>query len=204
MRRQQIFGGALECFEKKSYHETTLNDIAAAAGVSSGLIYQYFTDKRDLLFHVILEILDAYHRDLTTAVEGVADPLERLQRAALAYYKVINKRIPATLLAYRENKSLDRSQINSLKAKELQTNELLTDCLQQCKDKGYLEDIDPELATYWIVTTAHAWGLKNWRLRKIKSFEDYARATLRVLLHGMLNAKGRKHLATCELDASAV
>lgn len=198
-RRQQIFSGALDCFEKKSYHETTLNDIAAASGVSSGLIYQYFSDKRDLLFQVILEILEAYHRDITAAVEGVKDPLERVQRAAIAYYKVINKRVPATLLAYRENKSLDREHVEILKAKELQTNELLIDCLQECRDKGYLDDIDPELATYWIVTTAHAWGLKNWRLRKIKSFDEYARTTLTVLLHGMLTPKGRKHLETCSL-----
>lgn len=198
-RRQQIFSGALVCFEKGSYHETTLNDIAAASGVSSGLIYQYFSDKRDLLFQVIVEILDAYHRDITAAVQGVADPLERVQRAAIAYYQVINKRVSATLVAYRENKALDRDQVNTLKQKELQTNELLIECLQKCKDEGYIGEVDPELATYWIVTTAHAWGLKNWRLRKFISFEDYTRSTLGVLLRGMLTDKGRAHLKTCSL-----
>jgi len=199
LKRQQIFTGALLTFEKGGYHETTLNEIAAAAGVSSGLIYQYFSDKRDLLFQVILEILEAYNRDITNAIVGVADPLERMQRAAIAYYKVINNRVSATLLAYRENKSLDRDQISTLKAKELQTNNLIIDCIKRCMERGYVEDVDPELATYWIVATAHAWGLKNWRLRKIMSFEDYTRSTLGVLLKGMLSEAGRRHLETCSL-----
>lgn len=198
-RRQQIFNGALVCFEKNSFHDTTLNDIAAASGVSSGLIYQYFTDKRDLLFQVIAEILDAYHRDITEAMAGVTDPLERLQRAGIAYYKVINKRVPATLVSYREQQSLDRQQLNTLKDKELQTNQLLIDCIRDCQAQGYVDESDPELVTYWIVSTAHAWGLKNWRLRKIASFEEYTRNTLHVLLNGMLTDKGRRHLESISL-----
>lgn len=199
LRRQQIFSAALMCFEESGYHETTLNDIAAAAGVSSGLIYQYYSDKRDLLFQVILEILEAYNRDITNAIVGVTDPLERMQRAAIAYYKVINKRVSATLLAYRENRSLDRDQIETLKAKEIQTNSLIIECIKKCGERGYIQDVDPELATYWILATAHAWGLKNWRLRKVMSFENYTRETLGNLLRGMLTERGRQHLETCSL-----
>lgn len=198
-RRQQIFSSALACFEVKGFHETTIGDIAAAAGISSGLIYQYFNDKRDLLFQVILEILEAYNRDIPNALLGITDSLERLQRASLAYYKVIDKRISAALLSYRESKSLDKDQLDALKAKELQTNDLILGCIQKCIDEGYVVDIDPELATYWIITTAHAWGLKNWRLRKLTSFENYARNTLGIILNGMLTEKGHNHLLTCSL-----
>lgn len=199
-RRRQIFAGALACFEVKGYHETTLIDIASSAGVSSGLIYQYFDDKGDLLYQVILEILEAYNRDIPKALLGVVAPLERLQRAAIAYYKVVEKRVPAALLAYRESQSLNRDQLSSLKAKELQTNRWILECIENCETEGYIADtVDPELATYWIVATAHSWGLKNWRLRKIVSFEEYVRNTLGALLKGMLNERGLRHLETCAL-----
>lgn len=200
IRRQQIFTGALSCFEKKGYHETTLIDIAAVAGVSTGLIYQYFSDKKELLYQVILDILEAYNRDIPKAIQGITDPLERLQRAAIAYYKVVDKRVSASLLAYRETQSLNQEQRSTLKAKELQTNNFILECIRECESDGYIsEAVNPELATYWIVATAHAWGLKHWRLAKIMSFDDYVRDTLRVLLNGMLNECGAQHLETCSL-----
>jgi len=199
-RRRQIFEGALACFMAKGYHQTTLIDIASAAGISTGLIYQYFENKEDLLYQVILEILEAYNRDIRKVLAGVTDPLERLQRAAIAYYKVVEKRVSASLLAYRETQSLNRQQLTSLKAKELQTNDWIVRCILECRKAGYIADkIEPELATYWIVATAHSWGLKNWRLRKIINFEDYVRNTFRALLKSMLNDRGLRYLETCPL-----
>lgn len=194
LRRQQIFSGALACFERKGFHETSITDIAESAGISSGLIYQYFNDKRDLLFQVILEILEAYNRDVPNALVGVTDPIARFQAAALAYYGVINQRVAATLFSYRESKSLDVDQIRILKTKELQTNQLIVDCVVDCVDAGYFEVTDPELVSYWVITTAHAWGLKNWRLRKIIEFEEYTRQTLRMIMDHMLTERGRDHL----------
>lgn len=199
LRRQQIFSGALECFERKGFHETSVTDIAEAAGISSGLIYQYFKDKRDLLFQVILEILEAYNRDVPNALVGVKDPIARFQSASLAYYKVINQRVSATLFSYRESASLDRDQIKILKTKELQTNQLIVDCIKECVEAGYFSTTNAELAAYWIISTAHAWGLKNWRLRKIISFDDYARASLRLITDGMLTDQGRLHLKRSDL-----
>jgi AcrR family transcriptional regulator len=198
-RRRQILAGALSCFEQKGFHEASMNDIANAAGMSPGLIYQYCSDKRDVLFQVILEILEAYNREVPRAIVGLSDPLVRFQAGAIAYYKVIDSSVSAALLAYRETKLLDRDRINVLKAKELQTNQLLIDCLQGCIDAEYCADIHPELTVYWVITTAHAWGLKNWRLRSISSFENYVRRTLQMILNAVLNEKGKAHFATHSL-----
>lgn len=199
LRRQQIFSGALQCFERQGFHETSVTDIAEAAGISSGLIYQYFKDKRDLLFQVILEILEAYNRDVPNAIVGISDPIARFQSASLAYYKVINQRVSATLFSYRESASLDRDQIKILKTKELQTNQLIVDCIEDCIRAGYFSTTNPELTAYWIITTAHAWGLKNWRLRKVTPFEDYARSTLRMITDGVITDAGRLHLKKNDL-----
>jgi len=187
------------CFERNGYHQTSIADIASVAGISTGLMYKYFGDKRDLLYQVILEILERYNRDIPPALRGVADPLLRLQSAAIAYYQVIDRRVTATLFAYRESGSLDRDQRKALKAKEMQTNDLIKDCIEECVKAGYCNDIDPELATYWIVTSAHAWGLKHWRLAKITSFEKYVQQSLGTIINGMLNDVGHRHWKTHNL-----
>lgn len=198
-RRQQIFAGALKCFQLNGYHQTSIIDIATASNISSGLIYQHFKDKKDLLFQVIVDILEAYNYDVTNALIGCSDPVMRLQHSAIAYCSVIDRRIPATLFAYRESKSLERDRLELLKMKELQTNQLILNCILECKAAGLCNDVEPELATYWIVNAGHAWGLKNWRLRKVLSFEEYLRQTLTMIFKGILNDEGQKRLAADNL-----
>jgi AcrR family transcriptional regulator len=47
-RREELLGLGLELFSTRAYDEVSLEDIAAAAGISKGLVYHYFPSKRDL------------------------------------------------------------------------------------------------------------------------------------------------------------
>lgn len=49
-RRGQIVKAATKLFSEQGYYLTTIQDIAGEAGISVGLIYQYFKDKDDVLF----------------------------------------------------------------------------------------------------------------------------------------------------------
>ena len=52
-RREQIILTALEAFAKRGYHRTSISEIAKAAGISKGLMYNYFDSKEDLLIGVL-------------------------------------------------------------------------------------------------------------------------------------------------------
>ena len=52
-RRTQILQGAAQVFQKKGFHKATTKEIAKAAGVSEGTIYNYFGTKRDLLVALV-------------------------------------------------------------------------------------------------------------------------------------------------------
>ncbi|HEX2868185.1 MAG TPA: TetR/AcrR family transcriptional regulator [Ignavibacteriales bacterium] len=47
--RQKIQDAALEVFARQGYHSSTVSSIAKAAGVSQGLLYNYFKSKEDVL-----------------------------------------------------------------------------------------------------------------------------------------------------------
>ena len=49
-KRHQIMKAAEKLFTTRRFHEITLDDVAAAAGVGKGTIYRYFQDKEDLFF----------------------------------------------------------------------------------------------------------------------------------------------------------
>jgi TetR/AcrR family transcriptional regulator, fatty acid metabolism regulator protein len=48
-RRQQILDCALGAFAERGYHDTSIADVCARAGIGRATLYQYFKDKRDLL-----------------------------------------------------------------------------------------------------------------------------------------------------------
>lgn len=72
-RRRQILRGAAQVFAAKGFQKATTKEIAQAAGVSEGTIYNYFTNKRELLLAMIDFIgLESLKRVVT---EGLpADP----------------------------------------------------------------------------------------------------------------------------------
>lgn len=57
-RRRQILLNASELFAQRGYHAVRMEDIAEATGVTARAIYRHFTNKQDLLSHVILEDQD--------------------------------------------------------------------------------------------------------------------------------------------------
>ena len=56
VRRQELLNTAMELFTQKGYEETSMGDIAKAAGVAQGLCYRYFDSKQKLF----QEAMDQY------------------------------------------------------------------------------------------------------------------------------------------------
>ena len=51
--RGEILDAALACFAAHGYHETSVDDIAACAGLSKGAIYWHFAGKRELFLALV-------------------------------------------------------------------------------------------------------------------------------------------------------
>ncbi|RLD67412.1 MAG: hypothetical protein DRI84_02545 [Bacteroidetes bacterium] len=66
-KKQRILEAALKVFAQKSYHGASMSNIAQLAGVSKGLIYNYFTNKEALVKELLLEnfkhFFDSYDFD---------------------------------------------------------------------------------------------------------------------------------------------
>jgi len=52
-RREEIIRAAITLFARQGFERTTTKEIAAAAGISEGTIYKYFTSKQEILFAFI-------------------------------------------------------------------------------------------------------------------------------------------------------
>ena len=52
-RREQLIAVGRELFQQRPYDQVSMDDVAAGAGVSKGLIFHYFDSKRDLYVEII-------------------------------------------------------------------------------------------------------------------------------------------------------
>ena len=190
-RREQIIKAATKLFSEQGYYLTTIQDIASAAGISVGLIYQYFKDKDDVLFLTLKLVLETYEKVIPEAIEGTEHPLERLYLAIGAYCRVVDRLRDATVLTYRSTKSLRADRRTFIKEGETRTNRLLEGCLRACITAGHVRPINDSLLVYQYVLYSHAWALKQWALRGRYSLEDYVEEGIKLLVEPFLTEKGR-------------
>lgn len=52
-KKQRIIEAGLKAFSEKGYYNTTTAEIARIAGVSTGIVYNYFKDKKDILLQAL-------------------------------------------------------------------------------------------------------------------------------------------------------
>lgn len=90
VRREQLLGIALELFLENDYDDVSVDDVAEAAGVSHGLVFQYFGSKKGLYLATLEPLLDGF-RGRTRAAPVDLPPVERLRYAIGAYYDGANE-----------------------------------------------------------------------------------------------------------------
>lgn len=78
LSKGKICTAAMELFIMRGYYATSINDIAKQAGISKGLLYNYYSGKEDLLS----EMVDARIRDVVEVMDGAisfATPSKQLE-----------------------------------------------------------------------------------------------------------------------------
>ena len=80
-RREQLIRAALEVFQEKGFHATTVRDIGRVAGLTQGTIYNYVRSKEDILFLVCDRVIAEYISSMEQAVAATGDPAARLREA---------------------------------------------------------------------------------------------------------------------------
>ncbi|GAB3433484.1 TetR/AcrR family transcriptional regulator [Actinophytocola sediminis] len=93
--RERILGAALEVFAEKGFHNATISDITARAGVSRGLITYYFPGKHEL----VSKLLERYLDGVAAMIALTGTPDERLAATIDAVIAAAASTLPVQRLA---------------------------------------------------------------------------------------------------------
>lgn len=85
-RRSQILLAALREFALKGYHGTSMNDVAASAGVTKPVLYQHFDSKRALYLSLIDEVGGEMLETIGKATADAESGRAQTQAGIVAYF----------------------------------------------------------------------------------------------------------------------
>ncbi len=81
-KTRNIARTALTLFSEKGYRATSVGQIARAAGIGKGTVYDYFKNKEDIYLAAVVEWLAQFEDQLIVRLEGIVDPIDRLKAVA--------------------------------------------------------------------------------------------------------------------------
>jgi TetR/AcrR family transcriptional regulator, fatty acid metabolism regulator protein len=145
-RYDAILAAATRVFAEKGYSTASITEIAQAADISDGLIYKYFTNKRDLLEHVLTSFYVRIIADLETKVAKGRNFEERLYVLVSEHLHIFVSDIDLCRLFISEVRVASDYRGSTIQ----QLNRRYTSILIKIVDEGIAEgeilpDIDPRL-----------------------------------------------------------
>ncbi len=115
-RREQILSAATDVFAEHGFHQTAIDTVARAAGVSKALVYEHFESKSQLQETVLKQLTDDLFESIATAVadatnDQTIDSHDRLRAGIDAYFRFIEAKRAAWHMLFRESIGREATQM---------------------------------------------------------------------------------------------
>jgi AcrR family transcriptional regulator len=194
--KKSVFEVAAEVFHRKGYDNTSMSDVATAAGLTKAGLYHHVSSKESLLYTVLDSGLDLTESYVMKPLEAISEPLDRLRMMIDLHLRLVleerNLEVTGLLHECKTLSSSDRTRINRRKKEYVRmTTKLIADVVK----KHQIKDVDPKLAAFALL------GMLNWTYQWYKtsgssSREEIVETFQHIFLQGILgHAWAEEHAA---------
>jgi AcrR family transcriptional regulator len=183
-RRSQIFQAASNVFGKKGYANTSVRDIADAAGMPVPTMYQYFRSKEDILSLLFDTYMREIGKNISAAVNGKIGAAEKLKAAIGANLAMYDKYRRQIRLMYQETRTLNAANRERALGLTRATNALWIDLIRQGVASGEFREIECEVVANFIPMLCATWVLRRWNMRQIR-LEQLQEALTDMVINGL-------------------
>ncbi|WP_432841450.1 TetR/AcrR family transcriptional regulator [Dactylosporangium sp. CA-092794] len=162
--RHNIVEAAIELFSTKGFHETSVDEIAQASGLTVGALYKYIRSKHDILYLASVFQTEEVEEALLLWLDPARDPMEALSGAIEQFLRVTDRRYKVTRINYRHNHVLEPQARETLFAMERQLRDIFVTLLDRAAPpKGVPGPRKLVLTTIAdnLVVLAHQWSVNH-------------------------------------------
>ncbi len=195
-RRQELLALAAQMFAERGYGQTTVRDIADAAGILSGSLYHHFDSKESMVDEILRSFLDELFTRYREIVDADLGPKQALKALVVASFEAIDARHAAVAIYQNESKHLmGLERFSYLEDRNVEFRKLWTVLLEDGMSTGvFRADLDVDLAYRFIRDTV--WVAVRWyRPDGGLSAEAVADQYLAILLDGIATRRRPKRSA---------
>lgn len=185
-RRDELLAIAGALFAERGFRNTTVRDIADAAGILSGSLYHHFDSKESM----VDELLDTFQRQLFSEYDEIVaserSPLAKLEAVVRTSFDAIDRHHSEVAIFQSDAAHLaTHERFGYLTERNVRFQELWTGLLHDAVKSGELrKDLDVELVYRFLRDTV--WVAVNWyRPGGALSANEVADQYLAILFQGI-------------------
>jgi AcrR family transcriptional regulator len=184
--RSKIIFSAIKLFSAKGYNTASVDDVCADAGISKGAFYHHFKTKQDLF----LALLDGWLETIDNAIEAskdktVPETFMQITEAFPYIFATANEGLPMFLEFWLQASRDDKIWQASVKPYR-RYHKYFTELIKKGVDEGSFVEVDPELTSRMIISTAMGLLLQSLMDPKGAKWEKVARESTTMLVNSML------------------
>lgn len=182
-KRRLLVSEAGRAFSENGFHNTSLDDIASALGITKTIVYHYFKNKQDILMECFAIGFEVADDALEQALAASTDGLGRVEIFVRHYVESVASATGACA-ATLEMKSVPPEERPRIQAEKRAFDNRLRELVQAGIDDGSIDAIDPMLAVNWIMGAAQTvprWFRSDRRLTATDVATQYADLARRML-----------------------
>ena len=149
-KRNRIIYAALIVFSKDGFQNAKIEDIAKAADIGKGTLYEYFSSKEELFLQVFTNFKESVLSKFWVVLNDRGDPLARLKRVAKISADICaDDKIQMRFLAQFSFECITREKGNKLSELLKEYNEemaaLISGIVEEGIEEGLLKPLDVEI-----------------------------------------------------------
>lgn len=187
-KREALLHAAVQSFNEKGFHATSLDDVAASLNVTKPTFYYYFANKDEILFECVKLGLESIVQAAKAVEEKGGCGLDRL-RALMRDYALIMTRDFGMCVIRTSEHELSPESRKKFRALKRQIDEMVRGVVSDGIADGSIASGDPRMITFTLT------GALNWIARWHQDGrglppEAVADACVETLINGLAPRKG--------------
>lgn len=193
--RLKIIASAIKLFSNRGFNAASVDDICHDAGISKGAFYHHFKSKQNLF----LALLDGWLLTIDNAIKAskdktVPETFMQITEAFPYIFATANDGLPMFLEFWLRASRDEKIWQASVKPYR-RYHKYFTDLIKRGVDEESFVEVDPDLTSRMIISTAMGLLLQSLMDPRGAKWEKVARDSTTMLVNGMLKNKNNNQTA---------
>jgi TetR/AcrR family fatty acid metabolism transcriptional regulator len=196
-KKDQIIDAAIREFARKGFSKTTINDIANAAGIGKGTVYEYFSNKEEIVHETFRFFMHSMEPDFQEILISGVPAKEKLENVLNGFSHFISseyRELMELMFEFWSEGIKDKGSKGVMFDEMIKFyhvyREIFADIIiEGMGDGSFRKDINPRSTAAVIVSTLDGL-LVQWILeRESLDFQDILKAVTMTVLNGIAAEK---------------